>query len=276
MTTDAPAPTTTPAPTSNSTPASPAEKLASAYPSATPAPAAPAEPAKPAADAPKDKPADAPAAKPADKPADEPNKDKPADPAPAAGDDPKPSDSDEKKASDGEKPDGEKPEGEAEEGKEPTVQEYQANFVLPEGMEVDTDVLNAAVPILQKHKVPPEAMKEFGPIMASVISKTMKTAADQHEAVVTKWHDQTVAVHGKEGEAVFKEKTAVANRAIKKFFSEDERNALKHYGTGNMSGLFALAYQVGLQMQEDTTGMPSTAGTGAGEETLADVWYPQK
>lgn len=140
-------------------------------------------------------------------------------------------------------------------------------------MEVDQESLEKATPFFQKYKLPAEAMAEVGPLVGNIISKAMKANSDAHQKIVDGWHDKTVELFGKEGEEKFTEKNAVANRAIVKYFSEEDRAMIKHYGFGNMPGLFAMAYQVGLAMGEDNSSLPSARGSEDGED-VAKIWYP--
>lgn len=197
---------------------------------------------------------------------------KDSDPATAKQDgtsDPKPG----KDASEAEKPkDGEGKEGQ--EAEKPI--EYQP-FTLPEGLEMDADALAAATPVFQKLKATQEDAQSLVNMAGTVVSKTVKHMNDEFAKQVTKWHDATVSEFGKEGEQVFKEKTAVAQRAINKIFSEEERASLSHYGFGNFPGIFRMAHALGMALGEDT-GANNTSGAGTGKEdkTLAEIWYPQK
>lgn len=152
--------------------------------------------------------------------------------------------------------------------------EYQ--LTAPEGMEIDADALSAAVPILQKHNVPQEAAQELTNVAAGMVSKAMKQVASQHTAKVQEWHDATVKEFGEGGEAEFSKKVGVAQKAMNKFFSEDEKKMVRHYGFGNFPALFRMAYAMGSAMQEDSPNLPA-GNQGAGKDkTLGQSWYPEQ
>lgn len=176
-------------------------------------------------------------------------------------------------ASEGDKSDDKNQEDEAKEGEEVSSETYLKAIELPEGMEMDKAAVDKAAPILNKHKISAEALKDLSPVLADLVSKPIKEMATQHSQMVEKWHDKTVEVFGKEGEAKFNEKTAVAQTAINKFFDDEGKKALADYGFGNHPAFFALAYAVGSAMADDKPNT-GTHTQGQKDETLAEVWYP--
>lgn len=150
--------------------------------------------------------------------------------------------------------------------------EYK-DFNLPEGMEVNTEALDEIKPILAKYGVPQEDAQSVVDIGAKLLSKTMKDAQDHHNGVVEGWRKDTLEKYGKDGDAAFEEKTATAQIAIEKLFSEQERGFITSWGVGNMPGFFAAMSQIGQAIKEDSS-FNAGGSKPAGEETLADVWYP--
>lgn len=164
------------------------------------------------------------------------------------------------------------------EGKEgePTALAYQpSDFTMPEGMELDAEAFEAAAPVLAEHNVPKEAAQKLVDVAATMVSKAIKTATDAHLKQVETWGTQTKEEFGKNGEAAFEKERATAQAAINRFFSEDERQQLQHYGLGNFPAVFRMAHALGTMMAEDNLSLPNGPGSGK-EESLADVWYPQK
>jgi hypothetical protein len=156
-----------------------------------------------------------------------------------------------------------------------SAETYQKSLALPEGMEIDQASLDKATPIFNKHGISPEALKDLSPVLADLVSRPIKAMADQHTALVQTWFDKTVDTHGKEGEAAYNQKVGVAQKAINKFFDADGRTTLMDYGFGSHPGLFAMAYEVGKAMKEDTVTLQG-GDLSQKDETLADVWYPPK
>lgn len=249
------------APASDATPA--------AAPAAAPAPAATPAPA----DAPKDSPA--PAAEGADdagkndsgkdEPAqgsDQPDADN-ADKANQPSDDKDPKDTDEKDA-----------EGKDKEEGNQDAQPAYSDFAMPEGMELDTEALNEATPILQELNATQEQAQKMVDVAASMLSKAAKKMADQHNAVVEGWRKETLDIFGKDGETQFMQNVGRAEEVVKHFFNEDQRKVLTHYGLGNHPAFFAMCMGIAEGTGEDR--LTSLGGAGAkGEKTLAQTWYPE-
>lgn len=186
---------------------------------------------------------------------------------------PKPGDQE----SESKQPDSEKEKGQSEDGEPLAAEAYREALKLPEGMEIDQTAFDATVPILQKYNLPAEAINELGEVAAGIVSRQVKEQAEAHQQVVQSWHDKTIELHGKEGEEKFAEKAAVAQKAINKFFDADAKKLLQDFGFGNHPALFAMAYQVGMAIEEDGSGLPPAGdGQPQGEETLAGVWYPDQ
>lgn len=166
------------------------------------------------------------------------------------------------------------PEDKAKEGEEKDSAPVEYKVVAPEGMELDTETTQKAFPILKKYGVTDEDAQELVNSVAGLVSKTSKQMADQHTAMVTGWYDKTVAEFGADGEAKFTERAAVAQTALNKFMTKEERSLITQYGLGNFPGVFRIAYAAGMAMREDGVSLPSGASGGKGEETLASIWYP--
>lgn len=244
-----------------------------AAPAAAPAAAATDTPAAAAADANKDTPA--PAAQGAD---DAGNKDSGKD-APAQGADQPDADkgekpnqsSDDQETKDTDKKDAEgEDKGEGEQNAQPAY----SDFSMPEGLELDSDAMNEATPILQELNATQEQAQKLVDVASSMLSKAAKTMADQHNAVVEGWRKETLEAFGKDGDAKFQEKVGRAEEVVKHFFGEEQRNVLTHYGLGNHPAFFAMCLAIAEGTGEDR---PFVAGGGGekGEKTLAKTWYPQ-
>lgn len=246
--------------------------------SPAPAAAAPAATATPAADTPA---TDAPkqdSATPAAQGADDAKKDSGKD-APAQGEDQPDAEnpdkekqpSDDKDSEDTDKKDAE--DKDKEEGNQDAQLSY-SDFAVPEGMELDSEALNEATPILKELNASQEQAQKMVDVAASMLSKAAKKMADQHNAVVDGWRKETLETFGKDGEAKFQESVGRAEEVVKHFFNEDQRKVLTHYGLGNHPAFFAMCMAIAEGTGEDRPMMPS--GSGAkGQKTLAQTWYPE-
>ena len=179
--------------------------------------------------------------------------------------------SDDKDPTDTDKKDGEGEESEDGNQEQPAYQD----FTVPEGLELDNDALNEALPVLQEYKVPQEAAQKLIDVASSMLSKAAKTMADQHNKVVDGWKAETVAAFGKEGDAKFQELAGRANEVVKQFFNEDQRKVLSHYGLGNHPAFFAMAVAIAEGTGEDRLTVPGAGNGTQGEKTLGQIWYPE-
>lgn len=165
-------------------------------------------------------------------------------------------------------------EGEDKKEGDDNAQPAYSDFTMPEGMEMDSEALNEATPILQELGANQEQAQKMVDVAASMLSKAAKKMADQHNAVVEGWKKETLELFGKEGDAQFQEKVGRAEEVVKHFFKGDNLNILTHYGIGNNPAFFAMALAIAEATGEDRPFV--NAGSGEkGEKTLAKTWYPQ-
>lgn len=174
---------------------------------------------------------------------------------------------------DGQASDAEKPkDGEGKEGEDAEQKPIEYQLTAPEGMEMDADALAVATPIFQEMKATNEQAQALTNIAAGMVSKVMKANADAHNKQVQDWHDATVKEFGAKGKEDFDQKVGIAQKALNKFMSPEERQMIRHYGFGNFPALFRMAHAIGLTMKEDTITTQGNQGDGK-EETLGQTWY---
>ena len=154
------------------------------------------------------------------------------------------------------------------------AQPAYTDFTVPEGMELDTEALSEATPILQELNATQEQAQKMVDVAASMLSKAAKRMQEQHEAVVEGWRKETLETFGKDGEAKFQENVGRAEEVVKHFFNEDQRKVLTHYGLGNHPAFFAMCMAIAQGTGEDR--LTSLSGVGTqGEKTLGQTWYPE-
>jgi len=160
-----------------------------------------------------------------------------------------------------------------EEGKEAQPIEYQP-FTMPEGMELDNDALKEALPVLQGLKADQAQAQKLVDVAATMISKVMKQASEQHNQTVEGWRKESESIFGKEGESKFKERIGRAEEVVKQFFNEDQRGILSSYGLGNHPAFFAMCLAIAEGTTEDRGILPASTGGFHSKQTLANTWYP--
>lgn len=154
------------------------------------------------------------------------------------------------------------------------AQPAYTDFTMPEGMELDSEAMNEATPLLQELNATQEQAQKLVDVAASMLSKAAKKMTDQHNAVVEGWRKETLDTFGKDGDAQFQEKVGRAEEVVKHFFNEEQRNVLTHYGLGNHPAFFAMCMAIAEGTGEDRPFVNAASGE-KGEKTLAKTWYPE-
>lgn len=146
-------------------------------------------------------------------------------------------------------------------------------FQVPEGMAIDNDALNEALPVLQELKVPQDQAQKLVDVASSMISKVMKNVSDQHNTVIEGWRKETTELFGKDGDAKFQERTGRAEEVVKQFFNEEQRKVLTAYGLGNHPGFFGMALAIAEGTQEDRLNLSGQKTSNGSAQSLGDIWY---
>lgn len=156
---------------------------------------------------------------------------------------------------------------------EAEIPKYEA-FNLPEGIALDEDALNEALPVLGKLKATQEDAQAMVDIASNMISKVMKNVSEQHNKVVDGWRSESESLFGKDGDAKFQERLGRAEEVVKQFFNEEQREVLTAYGLGNHPAFFAMALAIAEGTQEDRQTLPSSSNALQSPQTLGETWYP--
>lgn len=180
--------------------------------------------------------------------------------------------SDDQKTDDSKKDDEGK---EKEEGSQEAQPQQYEPFKMPEGMEMDNDALNEALPVLHGLKASQEDAQKLVDVASSMISKVMKNVSEQHNTVVEGWRKESESLFGKDGEAKFQERVGRAEEVVKQFFNEEQRDVLTRYGLGNHPAFFAMCLAIAEGTTEDRPNLPASTGGLQSTSTLADTWYPK-
>jgi hypothetical protein len=170
------------------------------------------------------------------------------------------------KQGEGEK-DGEKPAG-APEAYEP--------FTVPEGYELDAEMLGEFTPVLKELNLPQEAAQKVIDFAPKLIEKTVaQTQAKVLEQLGLKgastWAEAAKADKEFGGEHLA-ENLGIANKALTAFFSKDAISALQKVGLGNHPELIRGLVKVGKAISEDSF-VPGGKTAGA-TQSAAQRMYP--
>lgn len=155
-----------------------------------------------------------------------------------------------------------------EEAKSKAPEEY-ADFTLPEGMEVDKDLLAEFLPIAKELKLTQDQAQKLVDIEAKMVAKRM----DAWNTVVQGWSEATKTDKEIGGDN-FDKNVEVAQRALNTFGTPELKTALNQYGLGNHPELIRLMVRIGNAMREDGIVLPGGQPSGnKGEPGRADRLY---
>jgi hypothetical protein len=144
---------------------------------------------------------------------------------------------------------------EAKEGDKPTgaPEAYEA-FTMPEGYELDAELLGEFSPVLKELDLSQEAAQKVIDFAPKLIEKTVAaTQAATLESLGLKGTWAAAVRADKEiGGDKLAENLAVANKALGNFFSKDAISALQKTGLGNHPELIRGLVRVGKAISEDS------------------------
>jgi hypothetical protein len=146
---------------------------------------------------------------------------------------------------------------EAKEGDKPTgaPEAYEA-FTMPEGYELDAELLGEFTPVLKELDLPQEAAQKVIDFAPKLIEKTVAAtqAATLDKLGLKDANTWAAAVRADKeiGGEKLAENLAVANKALGAFFSKDAIAALQKVGLGNHPELIRGLVKVGKAISEDS------------------------
>lgn len=190
---------------------------------------------------------------------------------------------------DGKKPEeGKKPDDKSADDKSNTTPEPYADFKMPDGIEVDTALVEAATPILRELKLDQDQAQKLVDVFAAHQQKQGAAymeqlkdadfALEQVAAVLSHQRESWGAalkadkeIGGKD----FESNGKVAMRAIARFGSPELKAVLEKTGLGNHPELVRFCLKVGRSISEDTTTGLGNASQG-GRKPTENVFYGDK
>jgi hypothetical protein len=166
---------------------------------------------------------------------------------------------------------GEEQNAQGEEQNEQSGEESYSDFELPEGVELDSEALEAFTPIAKELNLSQEQAQKLVSLYADQIGKVAGANSEAFTALVDGWRNETKA--DKEiGGADYLEKAAVALTAIDKFGTPALKQVLNDYGFGNHPELLRFCYRVGKELQESKF-VQERGESGGSEKLPHEIMY---
>lgn len=160
-----------------------------------------------------------------------------------------------------------------EEGSQATSPDTYADFAMPEGVTVDSALLEQATPIFKELGLTQEQAQKLVDIQAEQVQAGSQGQVDAFNQMMTDW--QTQSKNDSEfGGDKFEENVGIARAAIDKFGTPELKELLESHGVGNHPEMIRFMIRVGKLTTEDVPG-GSTAPANA-EQDRVSILYPSK
>lgn len=153
------------------------------------------------------------------------------------------------------------------------VPESYADFTMPEGIDVDTSLLDEAIPVFKDLGLDQAGAQKLVDIEAGRAVARVQKQHDDFNQMIDGWKNQSM--NDKEfGGDNFNENVAVAQQAIEKFGTPELNQLLSDHGVGNHPEVIRFMVRVGNLTKEKAI---EGGGTPASpQQSRLDRLYPQK
>lgn len=151
--------------------------------------------------------------------------------------------------------------------------ETYADFTMPEGMELDSALLEQASPLFRELGLTQEQAQKLVDFQAQHVQASQQGQLEAFNQLKTDWLDQ--AKSDKEfGGDKFNENVATARLALTKFGSEGLTKLMNDYGIGNNPEMIRFMVKVGRLMKEDVPDDSGGQNTSPPKDKVG-ILYPK-
>jgi hypothetical protein len=148
--------------------------------------------------------------------------------------------------------------------------EAYEDFKMPEGFEVDENLLGEAKPIFKELNLNQDQAQRLVDFQAKYMAQLAEAQNKAWNDTIDGW--RTAAKDDKEiGGVAFKENVALAREAIKAYGNDEFKNMLNVTGTGDNPEMIRFLYKIGKAVSDDK--VLQGQGPAAGK-TAAQILYP--
>lgn len=159
----------------------------------------------------------------------------------------------------------------AAEAKKGEVPEQYADFTLPEGLQVDKELLEAFVPVAKELKLTQEQAQKVVDIQV----KIAEARNAEWSKITTDWKEKARSDQEYGGDK-FDASLEIAERALNTFATDDFKAMLKEYGLGNHPDMIRLFYRIGKAVKEDGMVNPGRIGEPTHDERINNFYSKSK
>lgn len=151
------------------------------------------------------------------------------------------------------------------------VPDTYADFVLPEGMQLDEAALSEATPMFKELGLTQEQSQKVIDLYAKQVQAGSQKQLDDFNQLKSDWRELSKN-DGEFGGDKFDENVKIAQSAISKYGTSELKQLLEDHGVGNHPGVVRFMVRVGRTLKEDVPG--SAGGTPNSAEDAVSILYP--
>jgi hypothetical protein len=168
--------------------------------------------------------------------------------------------------------------GDSPEGEEQEVQgapEQYEPFTMPEGMDLDQEILDEFQALAKEHDLPQAEAQKYADFGAKLVQKaqesTVSTLQETWAETCKQWVEE-IKTDKELGGDNLQQSLAVARKAISTFGDESLMQVLEETGMTNNPALVRFAHRIGKALLDDT--LHVGAATSAASRTPEQILYP--
>jgi len=152
-----------------------------------------------------------------------------------------------------------------------TSPDTYADFVMPEGVELDSALLTEAAPLFKELGLTQDQAQKLVDFQAKQAQASSESNVDAFNQLMNDWQEQSK--NDKEfGGDKFEENVGIARSAIDKFGTPELKQLLEEHGVGNHPEVIRFMVKVGKLTAEDVPGGTTTAPSKA--QDRVSLLYP--
>ncbi len=172
----------------------------------------------------------------------------------------------------GEPDDGKPDESGADESGKDTGPETYADFTLPEGVELNSELLTTASAMFKADGLSQEQAQKYVDFFAGNIQAGAQAQTETYNQLMDDWRTQAQSDKDFGGDD-FAENIGIAQNAIDKFGTPELKEFLEAHGAGNHPEMIRFMVKVGRLTKEDNPGNNGQAHS-KGKQDHAELLYP--
>lgn len=149
--------------------------------------------------------------------------------------------------------------------------ENYSDFAMPEGVELNAEALEAALPLFKEAGLSQEQAQMFVDYEANRTQEIAQGQSDAFTQQVTDW-EATAKADKEFGGEKFDENIGLAKLGMEKLGTPELKDFLEKSGAGSHPEVLRTFYRMGLLLKEDTPG--SNGGAPSGKTDRVSIMYP--